>query len=628
MHRGIKVVLILFCIFLLFLACTLRSGIIVDKSFIPRFALLSLLLLITWFTRAGRSIRIRNDLFVFAFICFYLWSLLSTFWSIESSEALLQSQLVFLSLALFLVISNLTERYPGFEILFIKTHQFVLFLSFGLAFYKISLLEYYDPYKIISISANNNLYAGFLLISLPIVFAGYILCRGIWKYLSVLTGILAFFMIIIIQCRAVYLGTAIAIVLTLTIIILRYREVFTRRNILTGILSIVLLVGGIVIFTQNLDNTRRQYFLEKIRVWEYFRSYEDLQAWNLRKLYPSDQDNYSKMAAFDFSEDYYSNANLRVIFWQKSLGLIAARPLTGVGAGNWRLAVPSIKDPPNPEHTVGNCTYSEPHNEWVRIISELGITGLIISLFLYFLPPCFIFYLLLFRGSKPPLETVLYAAFILGFYLFASFDFPFRRVEHNIVLWSIFAFMLYKNPLPGLKKVPVIKPSTVLSVIFLFLLLFSVLISVARFRGEYYTVLMFRNERKDDRSVIRYCQKAETPLYRITPNTLPIAWFEGVAHYRLSEDEQARECFIRALKSTPYEVRLLNDYSAVMFRLKRPLDAICTLKATLAIDPYFDDARFNLGAIYYLTGQRDKARTQIVLCRQSQKKQDFLEEMK
>jgi O-antigen ligase len=334
------------------------------------------------------------------------------------------------------------------------------------------------------------------------------------------------------------------------------------------------------------------------------------------------------MAAFDFSEDYYSNANLRVIFWQKSLGLIAARPLTGVGAGNWRLAVPSIKDPPNPEHTVGNCTYSEPHNEWVRIISELGITGLIISLFLYFLPPCFIFYLLLFRGSKPPLETVLYAAFILGFYLFASFDFPFRRVEHNIVLWSIFAFMLYKNPLPGLKKVPVIKPSTVLSVIFLFLLLFSVLISVARFRGEYYTVLMFRNERKDDRSVIRYCQKAETPLYRITPNTLPIAWFEGVAHYRLSEDEQARECFIRALKSTPYEVRLLNDYSAVMFRLKRPLDAICTLKATLAIDPYFDDARFNLGAIYYLTGQRDKARTQIVLCRQSQKKQDFLEEMK
>jgi O-antigen ligase len=628
MQRGTKIRLIIFCICLLFLACTLRSGILVDRSFIPRFALLSILLLIAWIAGVSRMIRIRNNLFEIAFILFYAWSLLSAFWSIEFSETILQSQLVFLSLALFLLISALTGKYPGFENLFIKTHLLVLLFSFGLAFYKMSFLAYYDPYKIISVSANNNLYAGFLIISLPLVFSGYILFTRAWKYLSIAVGILALFFIIIIQSRAVYLGTVTALLISVVLLKVRYPETFSKRNILTGLFSVIFLTTGIFIFTQTLDNTRKEYFLRKIKVWEYFRSYEDIQARNIRRLQQADLEDHTKMEAFDYSEDYYANANLRVIFWQKSLGLIAARPLTGVGAGNWRLAVASIKDPPNPDHTLRNYTYSEPHNEWLRIISELGITGIILALFIFFLPPVFVFYRIVFSRPKPPPETLFYAAFLIGFYLFAAFDFPLRRVEHNIILWSVFAFMLNKVPLNTLRNGFFHISARWLSVIFLSLFMFSVLVAAFRFRGEYYTILMFRNERKNDTRVIMYCHKAENLFYHITPNTLPISWFEGVAHYRLGENDVARNCFQRALKMTPYEVRVLNDYSAVLFKLGQPQEAINTLKETLAIDPFFDDSRFNLGAIYYFTGQRDSARKQIMSCRESQKKRDFLEEMK
>jgi O-antigen ligase len=627
MQRGTKIWLTIFCISLLFLAGTLRSGILVDRSFIPRFGLFAILLLIAWIAGVNRIIRIRNNLFVIAFILFYAWSLLSVFWSIESSEAILQSQLVFLSLALFLVISSVTGKFPGFEGLFIKTHLLVLLFSFGLAFYKMSLLAYYDPYKIISVSANNNLYSGFLIISLPLVFSGYILFNKGWKYLSVATGILALFFIIIIQSRAAYLGTLAALLISVILLKFRYPQTFSKRNILTGILSGILLVSGIFVFTQRLDNTRKQYFLQKIMVWEYFRSYEDIQARNIKRL-QADLEDHTKMAAFDFSEDYYSNANLRVIFWQKSLGLIAERPFTGVGAGNWRLAVASIKDPPNPEHTLRNYTYSEPHNEWLRIISELGITGFLLALFVFFLPPVLVFYRIVFSFPKPPPETLFYAAFITGFCIFASFDFPLRRVEHNILLWSVFAFMLNKVPLNPLRNGFFHIPVRWFSVIFLSLFVFSVLVAAFRFRGEYYTIFMFRNERKNDSRVIMYCRAAENPFYRITPNTLPISWFEGVAHYRLGENEVARNCFERALKMTPYEVRVLNDYSAVLFKLGQPQEAINTLKETLSVDPFFDDARFNLGAIYYFTGQNDSARKQIMRCRESQKKLDFLKEMK
>jgi O-antigen ligase len=627
MHRKTRLLLLLFCFVHLFLACTIRSGIIVDRSFIPRFGLLAVLLLVSWFAIKG-WISIRNNFFEFAFIFFYLWSLLSALWSINASEAILQSQLVFLALSLFLIVSALVLKYPGFELIFIKTHLLVLLFSFGLAFFKMANIEYYDPYKIVSVSANNNLYAGFLLISLPIVISGYSLCKKSWKYVSVLTGILAFFFIIIIQSRAVYLGVLIALIICFVLIVLRYRTVIIRRNIITGIISVVMLAIAVFIFMQTLDITRRKYFLEKIRVWEYFQSYDELQAKNVKRLHESDRDNHTKMAEFDFSEDYYSNANLRLIFWKKSLGLIKEQPVTGVGAGNWRLAVASVAEPPNPEHTIGNCTYSEPHNEWIRILAELGIVGLLLAVFLFFLPPVIVLYRILFASNKPPLEALIYVSFIVGFYLFASFDFPLRRVEHNIIFWSVFAFMLSKVGLPEFGNGFLLRPSKGLSVLFLMLILFSILLSFARFRGEYYTILMFRNERKDDKKEIIYCHKAENALYHITPNTLPVSWFEGVAHYRLGDFPLADSCFIKALKYTPYEVRALNDYSVVLYKLEKTGEAIKTLKETLVIDPFFDEARFNLGAMYYLTGQPANAREQILQCRESQRKQDFLNEIK
>jgi O-antigen ligase len=640
MQKSTRPGLIFFCISLLFLACTIRSGYLVDTTFIPRYTLLALLLLVATSTGSSLAGILKNKTFLLLFILFYGWNLLSAVWSVDMAEAIVQAQLVFLSLALFLVVSGHVANYPEFEKLFIKTHLLVLLFSFALAFYKMSLLHFYDPYKIISVCANNNLYSGFLLISLPLIIAGYKMFRGTWRYISIAAGIGALFFIIIIQSRAAYLGTIAAFIILLVLLLMRFRSTCSKRNMLTLIISVIILAGSIFIFTISLDKTRRQYFLQKIMVWEYFRSYDELQAKKIREL--RDPGDHTKMGPFDFSEEYYSNANWRVIFWQKSMGLIKERPLTGVGAGNWRLTVASMASPPNPEHTLRNFTYSEPHNEWIRILSELGITGLLLALLLFFLPPLFLIYRILSGRDKPPVETLIYASFILGFYLFAAFDFPLRRVEHNILLWSIFAFMLNKCPLPepsatfhlssficlSAIRSSVIRhlPSAIrFSVICLSLL--TLILAAVRLRSEHYTLLMFRNEKKNDSAVIDYSRRAENQLYHVTPNTLPVAWFEGVALYRRGEDSLAGACFQRALRYTPYEVRVMNDYAATLFRLGRNEDAIRSLKTALLIDPHFDDARFNLGALYYLTGNVDSARAEIERCRESERKRDFVKEM-
>ena len=655
-HGKSKVYIVVFTISLLFFAIIIRSEIVIDRSFLPRFLLISIVLLIAFLTGIRGKKFVMNNLFTTALLLFYLVNLISSLWATAPSEALMQSQMVFLSLAIFLIIYNFTSEYGGFENIFIRTLLFILLFSFGLALYRMISLPLFDPYRIISVSANNNLYSAFLIISLPLVFTGYSLNRGFWRYLSALIGIMSIFFIVIVQSRAGYLSLFTAGVIFILFLVFRYREVFTKRNVLTGIVASLILLSGIFLFYSSLDSARKSYFLSKIPVWQYFRSYENASAERLLKM-SKEKAELTQMAPFDFSEEYYENANLRIIFWKKSLCLIKSNPFLGVGAGNWRLSIPSCPKPENPEHTIKNYTYSQPHNEWIGIISELGIIGFILSIFIFLVPVGIVLYRIINTVPKPHISVVFYISFIIGFYIFCMFDFPLKRVEHNVILFSVFAFMLHRVPLKTLNigdsfffknkgnegdlegaqgqnnhlqgrietQNRLIRK--VISLLFVVLLMFSVLIAIARIRGEYFTLGIFRNEKQNDDKVIQSCKKAENMFYAITPNTLPVAWFEGVAHYRKGDVDSALTCFTRALRSTPYEVRVLNDYATVLYSLDKSGEAKSVLLYILSLDPHFDDARFNLGAIYYFSGQRDSALYHITRCRDSQKKDEFMDEM-
>jgi tetratricopeptide (TPR) repeat protein len=628
MPKRITTGLILLCTGLLVLCCTLRTGLLVDRTFILRFVLLALILLVTFFAGARRWLTPGNNIMEICFTALFLWSLASTIWSVDPAESVIPSMVTFLSLVLFLTASGVTKEYPAFETIFIRVMIILLFLSFGLAFLKMMRLPYFDPYKVVSLSANNNLYSGFLLISLPLLFAGYSLLKRTWRYLAVAAGILNIFFIIILQSRAVYLGLVFSVIFGAVILAIRYRPALSGKNLLTGAVSLLVLACTIFLFTTTLDITRRTYFLNKLEVWNYFQSYDELQANEVLRFHGIDPGDHSRMGEFDFAEAYYSNASMRLIFWERSAELIASHPVRGVGAGNWRLVVPGVKDPPNPGHTAGNYTYSQPHNEWICIASELGIVGGLLAFFVFFFPVGFILWRIFFSKEKISVPALFYASFLAGFYLYACFDFPFRRIEHNIVFWPVMAFMLVRTPLPVMKNPLTGKLSWKFrNAFFLVFLLFALLVGVARVSGEYFTLKMFRVERQNDDAVIRYATKAENPFYRITPNALPVSWFKGVAFFRQGKTDTAEKCFVRALKLTPFEVRVMNDHAAALYKLGRTEDAIRELKETLSIDPFFDDARFNLAAIYFLNGDKEEARRQILQCRESDKKADFLKEM-
>ncbi|MFZ4521598.1 MAG: O-antigen ligase family protein [Bacteroidales bacterium] len=615
-----------FAMVLLLIVNTIRSGVLVDTSFLPRFFLLAANLLVATLLLFRKRISLPFSWFLVTFLLLYCWNLLSTTWAIVPSEAIAQAQLVFVSFATYLIIRILTVRDNHFEKIFITISLVALLFSFLLAFYKMSRLEFFDPYRIISVSANNNLYSGYLLISLPLTFAGYSIFHGLRKYLSALTGILAVFFIIITQSRAVYLGLAFSSLLFMTILLMRYRAHFNRKNLLVGALSLLLLLAGISAFYTSLDQPRKNYFLSKIPVWQYFRSY-DKGLNDLVEKRKKEKAELTGIPEFDFAGSYYENANLRMIFWKKSAGLVASHPLLGVGAGNWRIHVASIPKPDNPDHIFKNYTYSQPHNEWIGFASELGIPGLILVIILFFLPVILVFFRIVVRREKLPVTTLFYASFIAGFYLFACFDFPLKRIEHSVILFSILAFIPLEIPRSGWFQPSSERAWKYLRFFLVIGLMFTSVVAFMRIKGEFFTLKMFRNERMSPENVIRYGKEAGNRFYRLTPNTLPVDWFIGVAQFKLGDAASARMSFQKALKVTPYEVRVLNDDATALYQLGKAPEAKVEWQQALEIDPFFDDARFNLAALHYFNGKYDSAFLLVKACRESQKRRDFLEEL-
>ncbi|MEI6435501.1 MAG: O-antigen ligase family protein [Bacteroidota bacterium] len=612
---------------LLLIVNNIRSEVLVDTSFLPRFFILPILLLITSLLLFRKRIVISGSFFEIAFILFFLWNLLSSLWAIVPSEAVVQSLLIFTAFSVYIIVKVLTLRNSRFEEIFISFALVSMLFSFGLAFYKMSTLEFFDPYRINSVSANNNLYSGLLLISLPLALTGYSVFRGFRKYFSAAIATMSVFFIVIIQSRAVYLGLLFAALLSLIALFVRFRFLFTSKNLLTCGISLVFLSVGIFTFYSSLDQPRKNYFMSKIPVWQYFRSY-DKSLNEIVEKRQKEKATLTEIPSFDYAGSFYENANLRVIFWKKSACLFASHPLLGTGAGNWRINIASCSKPDNPDHTFKNYTYSQPHNEWIGFLAELGVPGFLLAVIIFFCPVIIAFYRIFSRKQELPVAVVLYASFLAGFYLFACFDFPFKRIEHNVILFSIMAFLLIKVTVKGWIFTSEWQVWKYLRIFLIAGLIFTTALVVQRIRGEFFTLRMFRNEGKSQEKVILYGRKAVNCCYCLTPNTLPVSWFVGVAQFRQGNPESALVSFSDAMKITPYEVRVLNDYATALYTLNRVAEAKSELQKTLAIDPFFDDARYNLAAIHFYHGKRDSARILVEGCRKSQKKSDFLAELK
>jgi tetratricopeptide (TPR) repeat protein len=302
----------------------------------------------------------------------------------------------------------------------------------------------------------------------------------------------------------------------------------------------------------------------------------------------------------------------RILFWKNAMQMSKEHPLLGVGLGNWPIQFPKYGLNNFTEYGIvnGENTLQRPHNDFIWILCETGILGLLAYLILF----AVIFrqlYSVIRKATNSNEKWKYFFIFsaLIGYLIISFFDFPYERIEHQVILMLLFAIVAsaYLKTIPNTDKN--YKP-------LLFVLLvpigYSFLVSFCRFNGEQHATKMYlAKANKNWSETIYEAQKADNYFYRLDNNTMPLTWYEGIAHFNEGRIQDSQVCFEKAYQLTPYNIQVITNLASNYQANGRIDEAETLFKQALKISTHFDEAKLNLAALYFNKKEFDKAFTTI-----------------
>ena len=295
--------------------------------------------------------------------------------------------------------------------------------------------------------------------------------------------------------------------------------------------------------------------------------------------------------------------------WRMTLRMVGERPVTGCGAGNWKVCHPKASVGEVFSMDVLDFHFMRPHNEYLNIFAETGVVGLM----LFMLVAAGFLKLLIgsnsghssYRGC----ELVGLAA-LVAVAVFAFFDFPFDRAE--LLLWvSVVA-----GGVAGIlthSSVSKADSSPNLGELWLprLLLVGAVVLYGFLWHGERcYHPMMGGVRTMQWGQVERLAHRAQVPLLGsscLAPDGMPYAYYEAMA--REYRHRPALATFRKALHDSPYDKQVMNDVARLLYTEQHQTDsAIALLREAIRISPAYSRSYFNLAQIYLHEGRPAEAR--------------------
>ena len=255
----------------------------------------------------------------------------------------------------------------------------------------------------------------------------------------------------------------------------------------------------------------------------------------------------------------------RMVLWQKTAAMVIDNPVLGVGPGQWKLRFPAygrIDRQFQAEGSTYEVVFQRPHNDYLWVLAEAGLPGLICILFFYLIliRRCYG----IIRHADEPEAKRLAACMLfglIGFMVISFFSFPRERIFHNVFLGLMSAAILstYHRVNGGCsKKTP--KITRYRYGFILGLCAISLAVGYSRYRSDIHTHNALRARiAGQPRMVISQLDLAQTWLYTLDPASIPLAWYRAMAHVRLGDMERAQADFARACKAHPFHLHSLNN---------------------------------------------------------------------
>jgi len=551
-----------------------------DRYLAPRFLFLSLVLLAGLFL-LGRDLFSRKHgvlyLFDWLLLAWYLLNVASIGWAFNGSEAVFYTQKVALLVLTYWLVREALSRneVATFRVLRLCTIWLTAVvgalvlgqLLYAVSQYGLNNERLYDYAT--GVYGNKSLAAAFLyfLLIFNVLFENGLRKSWLfWGRIGLLAGL-----VLLLQTRTVYMALAVSTLVygsVRAVMESDFRVVFFKK-------IVPISIGLLALLTVFLTwKGRGNSLAERLNPWTYLES---------------------------------ASANERRFVWYKTDVLNREHPWTGVGNGSWKFWFPSQNIQGAFRLQEQNIVFTRAHNDYLEVQAEMGWIGLVLFCALFVAVLCGALWAMhrSLDGQKRRDLLVLLVG-VLGYCIIQFFDFPRERIEMQVVLAVFFAILVWDSRevwarLPiwqaGRKWMQVGFAVSILA------LVFNVVIGWNRVFGEIHAVRMLKAQSKSDHQrVVRESQKAVNRFYEYDDVAIPLVWYAGVAHAQLNQMSAALADFQAAYQLNPWSFHVMDKYAAALIQSKKHREAVVLLEKAVAINPKFEDGKFNLCYAEYQLG--------------------------
>ena len=428
---------------------------------------------------------------------------------------------------------------------------------------------------------NKNFLSSIFFMCLPFYFVGISISKKI-KVISITAIFFTVILLILFRTRTVLVALSIYVLLILCHYI---KNKFSKKFFIRFLLSLTIIVIMLIYYFINIKND--------------LHSSSDIKTKYFLRL---------------FSSDTFFK---RLEYWEQATFIIKDNFFDGIGVGNWIATYPKygLHHFSDIDIQNGKMLVNYPHNDFLMVLSEIGIFG-----FLCYLG---IFISVLYQAywlSRNDIKSIdrknagYFLYFIICYLIIAFFDFPLTRIEHQILL--VIVFSLINSKYVQVRNMLGFKVSSRFIYIFSFLILiYCSIILLYRINGETHLFKALEAEKRfDNKTAIFELNKARNPFFAADNFALPLDWHLGKAYYNEGDFKESLYYYQNAYKINPYSIVVNNDLASASIKNGKVKEAISHYKEALSISPHYQDARLNLAATYYNIQEYEKAFETIDLC--------------
>ncbi len=565
----------------------------VRMAILPIFTLIPLILIATGRGGMKSLMDLAGSRLSIAFAAYILLVALSMFFAVNAREGvfdLFRTVLSYLTLLLFAW--SLTRNEQGLELAIkLVLIASLVFAATGLVQYLLHATGrggeglYSGLYLVKGFSGHKVSYSIMLFLSIPFLSYGLYVFGRVWKVVSGLGLFLALLLIILTQTRAVWIGISVALLVTFSYY--AYYRLRARIGIFPGNFRIVFYPVMLILL----------FGVSYFAVSPAFRKVVSYQV--------------SGMTDADMASN-----QPRLSIQDATLAMILDQPLTGVGAGNWKICIPPYQhdyvyymtDIYRPEVRFQN--WMRPHNDLAWVLSEKGPLGLLAYLAVFI-----VLFLTANRaihdvaGTKPAFLLILLQGTVAGYLVLSAFSFPLERIDNQVYLMILMATVLAMSDGAGMKRsANGQRGSRVFSIAAIILTAAALAYGILLLKTEHdLSRLVNAGENTGQLKDIENAVLKDAALVPLDPFANPLKYYVGVGRLRANDPVSAMGLFKEAIKDHPNNLNLLHSLSTTSLKMRDPEASIRYSKALLDIFPWHPEGLMNLSVAYYMQGKYDRS---------------------